>query len=202
MSDVIELPEGKSITENYIEYVTVVLEKFGKIAKLAHDGEVSPDDINYGLAQFMEVNLGLLAEYQRAKTEDSDLDIEYQQWYDDKFLAAKEAVNEANTSKGTKPALKEYETYLRVTFKDDYWGWIKKKKASETRVSFIRRLVEQYKKYDQILTVLSSNMRQEMRTLSLPNRLGDQPDKKLAESKVRTSFPSEEKVSQRRKIVS
>ncbi len=171
-----------NLVERYIEYVQGVMEKYSSNIDLIDDESVTPERLNYVLAQYMPSNSALISEYQRVKIEKANADMEYQQWYDNKFVETRKKLNEESKS-SSKIALKEIETELRNTYKDEYYNWQEKLIELEHKEAFMRRLLEQYKKFDQILTTLSNNMRSELSNLSLDNRINSNPKR----NKVRKS---------------
>ncbi len=174
-------------TDFYIEYVNAQIKKFGKTSKLIQDNTITPEALNRALGEYLEVNLALLSEYQRAKLNEVSIADEYQQWYDKAFTSVKSQMN-SNSEKTIKFALKEYEIQLRHQYQKEYYEWSSKIKESQMKVRFLLRVVDLYKKYDNILTTLSSNMRSEIRSLSLDTRMNADP-KIATRNKVINAFP-------------
>lgn len=171
------------IIEDYVEYVKKIIDIFSKDSNLVYEDDVRPQEINRALGSFMTVNLGLLAEYQRAKIEVYDLEKEYSNWYDPKFS---EICKKLNDIKGI--TLKEKEAEIRNIYNKEYFEWQDKIELARNKERFLLRYIELYAKFDNVLTCLSNNSRQEMRTLSLENRMNANP-KKIIENRVRTRFP-------------
>ena len=171
--------------EEYLELVDRVVKKYSDTTKLIHEGAVSPEDLNRALAQYLEVSIVLIGEYEQANVEFTVVKNKYQEWFDEKFVETKNRMNEGLTG-SKKLAVKEYETELRVTFKKEYREWQDKLVVLELKVGFFRRLNESYKQYDRILTALSGNMKQEMVSLSLGNRMNTS-EKGVSDNKIRRS---------------
>lgn len=181
-------------TDFYINYVNKQIKKFGKTAKLIENDSITPQALNRSLGEYLEINLGLLAEYQRAKLNEALLTDQYQQWYDKAFVNIKSQMNsDSDSNKTIKFALKEYETQLRHQYNKEYYEWASKIREAHMKVRFLLRIVDLYKKYDNILTTLSSNMRSEIRSLSIENRMNANPEK-ANQNKILTTFP---KIKQR-----
>lgn len=174
-------------TDFYIEYVNTQIKKYGKTAKLIQDNSISPESLNRALGEYLEVNLGLLVEYQRAKLNEASIADQYQQWYDRAFVNVKSQMN-SDSTKTAKFALKEYEIQLRHQYQKEYYEWSAKKNESQMKVRMLLRIVDLYKKYDNILTTLSANMRSEIRSLSIETRMNADPET-ATRNKVITSFP-------------
>ena len=174
--------------ESYVKLVNEVVERYGNTTRIIEDDHVSPEELNRALAEYLPNSMVLIGEYQMAKVDYAKVQIKYQEWYDTKFTETKRAMNEgAPASK--KFAVKEYETDVRVNNRLEYSEWQSELSTAEMKVNFMRRLVEIYKKYDNILTSLSNNSRQEMRTLSIGNRMNATPEG-VNKNKVRNSFPN------------
>lgn len=169
----------------YIEYVNSIIKDFGYIKNIVHKGEVTPQALNTALALYGRVGDGLIAEYQRIKEEHLKIDLEYNAWYDQKFEEARtEIINEYSNVKGVKPSVKEFDTRVRTKFAFEYETWQRKLRESEGKIRFLIRIMDNHKKFDGILVTLSSNMRQEMRSLSLDSRMNSNP----SQYKVRREF--------------
>lgn len=178
------------ITE-YIKYVQETIEKFSGIGNLIDNNEISPHRLNLALGQYYDISLALNSEYQRQKINHAHLETEYQIWYDEAFVKAKQEVLEENSrSSSAKPALKEYEIKLRTLFKSEWKEWNIALKESEAKTQFLLRLRETLNKYDNILTTIAYNMRSEMKALSIEDRSNANPEK-AHQRKQRQRFPVE-----------
>lgn len=170
------------MVEDYIKFVEETIENYRKVGDLVREDEVRPQDLNRALAYYFNSNLALAAEYQRAKIEEAELQIQYEEWWDNVFEKARETIRkEYEESKSIKPAVKEYETRARTANRVEFSSWKRKLTKAEAKTRFLLRLLETFKKYDSILTALSNNMRSEMRSLSLEDRMNRDP----AKNKVR-----------------
>lgn len=178
------------MNDTYIQYVEATIARYSEAGNLVRNKEVNPTDLNRVLAEFLQTNLTIIAEYQRAKVNKFSVENEYNIWYDQKFMDTRKSLfgeNETNS----KISVKEIETQLRVNNKDEYKIWQEKLAEADFKEQFLLRVVEQYKKLDQILVCLSQNLRQEMRTLSIDNRINADPEKN-SNNRVRTRFPEEQ----------
>lgn len=173
--------------EDYIKFVEKTIENHKKIGDLIRNDEIHPRELNTALGYYFNSNLALNAEYQRAKIEQAELEISFEEWWDKKFEEAKTQVrNEYEEGKGSiKPAVKEFDTRTRSNNRVEYTSWKRKLTTAEAKTRFLLRLLETFKKYDSILVTLSNNMRTEMRTLSLEDRM----NKDGTENKIRSQFP-------------
>jgi len=162
----------KNVAEEYIRYVSETVKKYSEVNRLiSKENEINPVDLNIALASYLETSMAIIAEYQRSKIEYYEISKEYEKWCDEKFIDCRNQMLKDNDAKSIKIAVKEIEATLRYQWKDEYYKRQDEVKSAEYRVSFLRRLVEQYKKFDQVLVTLSSNLRQEMRSISLPDRM-------------------------------
>lgn len=176
---------------DYIEYVQETINKFSSIGDLVQNDEISPNRLNKALGQFYDISLSLNAEYQRQKIQHAELETDYQIWYDNAFTEAKKIVLEENeSSKSAKPAMKEYEVKMRTVFKSEWREWNLALKKSEAKTQFLLRLRETLNKYDNILTTIAYNMRSEMKALSIEDRSNAHPEQ-ASSRKQRTRFPVE-----------
>lgn len=166
---------------DYLRYVSDTISKYRDNYKLINNNEINPIDINKCLANYMEVLYILTSEYQRVKAELLDTQNEFDKWYDEKFVKLRISMENEN-DKNTKHSLKEIETQLRYSNKEEYYLYQEKIKVADMKVRYLLRILDGWKKFDSILTTLSNNLRTEMRALSIENRVNEDPNK----NKVRT----------------
>ena len=162
---------NETVLQKYIKFVNEMFNKFERLGNLINDEKlVTPEKVNYALAMYYNLSISLNAEYQRQKLNYEILNQEFERWCDEKFEEAKkEILNEYKETK-IKPSLKEFETRMRIKNREEYNIKEMEVKEAEAKVKFLSRMQEILKSYDSILVTLSSNMRQEMRTLSLDSR--------------------------------
>lgn len=159
------------LVSNYIIYVKEQIDKYTKYSRLICNDQVHPDDLNSALANYLPINSMLLAEYQRVKVELFQINNNFEAWWDSKFVETRNKLISQTDNKNLKTSLKEIETILKVDCKIEYAEWQNKLKEAELKVSFLRRYVELYKNFQNILIALSQNMRQEMRILKTEDKM-------------------------------
>jgi hypothetical protein len=160
-----------NIVEDYIRYVSEIIKKYNESSSLIYKNEINPQDINKALASYIEVSSILIEEYQRRKINLYEIQKEYDIWYNKKFVDVRNQMIKDTESKTIKNSLKEIEILLKYQWESEYYKWQDKITKSEYQVSFMRRILDTYKKFDNILVCLSNNLRQEMKTLNLDNRM-------------------------------
>ena len=174
--------------ENVSEYLSFVqeqIDKFKKNVRLISDDHITPEAINRALAEFQEINSTLIAEYQRAKMDQYKIESEFQDFWDSEVAKAREEI--LSNIEGKKyPAYKEYELLAKQRNYDRYRDFQDRLKIEESRVAFLRRLLESFKKQDNILVNLSLNTRSELKALSLEDRANSNPKKRKARRTVST----------------
>jgi hypothetical protein len=161
---------------NYQDYVTYVQEQiklFEKYTHLIDDalGEITPQIVNYNLAHYTNVNIALNAEYQRKKNHLSRTRRDFQLWWDEKFVTIRRAQNPASSPASKWLSKQEIESETRAQYKDEYLKWREDLDDLEDQVSFIQRLLQQWSDHGKMLTTLSQNMRQEMLSLGIQDRV-------------------------------
>lgn len=165
--------EQNNQASDYITYVQEQIEQFKKYTNLIDDalGEITPAQVNYALANYTNVNIALNTEYQRKK---SELDREkraFQVWWDEQFVVVRREMNPP-TNPGTKWLSKqELESEVRSRNKTTYLQYRDKLDEIENQVSFLQRLLSQWADHGRMLTTLSQNMRQEMVSLGIQDRV-------------------------------
>jgi hypothetical protein len=165
---------------NYIEYVEQQIRRLKETSRLIQDGHILPYKVNKALAEYEEVSLGLTAEYQRVKTINKVLNRKYQAWWDEKFLEARDSLN-GDRVKSKFASKAEIESQTRHNNKREYFEWQDKLDESESKVRFILRLIDNWRKEDQILIQLSKNMTTEIRALYVQSDAGRKVKRNRAE---------------------
>lgn len=180
------------MNQDYIDYVESQITYLREQLKLNNGEEVTPLYINTVLSNYGNVGITLIGEYTRYKKLLFELQKEYSRWYDAKFMEVRRIMTSEYEGKTIKLSLKEIETGVKAKYEDDYWNWQDKINDMELRISFLRRLIDQWSKMDNVLNNLSKNMRQEMVSLSIENRL-NKNEQVNNRRKVRTTFPEPKK---------
>jgi hypothetical protein len=163
--------------EDYIKFVEEQIKVYQKRSNLVVDGEVPFTEVNRVLAEYSQVNLALIAEYNRKKKEKHDIEFAYQKWWDRRFVETRNKMIAETESKTIKISVKEIEAQVRYENEEKYEEWLNKKTSAEYQVRFMIRLLDNWKKIDTILVTLSNNARQEMKSLSIETRASEDRDK-------------------------
>lgn len=165
--------EQTNQTTDYITYVQEQIEQFKKYTNLIDDalGEITPSQVNYALANYTNVNIALNTEYQRKKSELDRKKRAFHVWWDEQFVIVRREMNPP-TNPGTKWLSKqELESEVRSRNKDEYLGYRDDLDDLENQVNFLSRLLSQWADHGKMLTTLSQNMRQEMVSLGIQDRV-------------------------------
>jgi hypothetical protein len=164
------MEQPSNFVEDYIKFVTEKIKRFESIGDLIRLDEVPIDKVFKAMANYFNACLALNAEYQRAKIDKLDVEIEYEAKYAEWFQEAKSSLYFANEEKKAKPALKEIEQQIIASHKVDYFVWKRRLANAEAKCDFFIRLRETLNKYDGILTGLAASMRSELRALNIEDR--------------------------------
>lgn len=150
--------------ESYIEEVQSQIEKFKEYLEIFDDysNEISPEKLNKALAHFSQVNFSLNAEYQRFRAELKNLEADFQEWFDKKFIETKTKLLEGKTS-SYKLSQSEIETQLRAENQKEHRQFFDKVTESKMKTDFLERLMKQWSEHGYNLKVISDNLRSELR---------------------------------------
>lgn len=158
--------------KEYIEFVQEQVKKYEKYSSITENAtEITPQEINTALANYSKVFDMLLSEYYRKKAELKDVEVAYQLWWDDKFCEVRRRLNDTSLPASKWLSKQEIESETRNKYKDDYKEWQYKFFKAEQETNFISRKLEGWKKVDSLLMTISHNMRSELKSLSLSDRL-------------------------------
>jgi hypothetical protein len=174
--------------EAYVAFVERVVKRSEQLGGLVTgDTMITPANVNYALAKWYEVSLGLCSEYERVKRDQAKLELNFQRWYDIHFEKAQAQLLAEYAVTKTKPSIKEIEVRTRTSVADEYYEWQEKILVAEMKTRTYLRLMSTVDRYDKILTTLSQNMRSEMSVLTLENRMNSD----TSDRNVRTAFPDD-----------
>ena len=168
---------------DYIEFVNDHVARYHQYTELVRDAiEITPEVINTALVNYGKVYDMLIAEYYRKKADLKEVQMNYEEWWDDKFCTVRRDINKYDVA-GTKWLSKqEIESEVRNQNKEEYKKWQSQLFKAEQESNFLSRKLEQWKKLDNILINISFNMRSELKSLSLENRMNkrlDNPIRKI-----------------------
>jgi len=163
------------LEQSYLQFVENQIKEFQILGDLTRGDEIPMDKVFHSMSMYYNTALMLNSLYQREKIRLKDLELSYEEWYSNRFADAKAAVRAENEGKNVKPALKEYEMYIKEAYRDDYFQWQRRIVDAECKCDFFLRLRETLNKYDNILCNLASAMRSELRALSIEDR--SKPDR-------------------------
>jgi predicted RNase H-like nuclease len=85
--------------------------------------------------------------------------------------------------KSIKLSVKEIDNEFQTEYSIEYWNWQDKIKEIQSQLDFLTDVKEQVKKWDNILCSLANNMRAEMKSLKIENRMNYNPERKIVEEK-------------------
>jgi len=163
----------KNTLEKYVEFVQEQIQKYHRYSQLINydAGEINPEAINTALAQYNDILLMLISEYNRLKADAHDVEVEYQIWWDDKFTSMRRQLNPPDIVASKWLSKSEIESETRAQYSKEYREWQDKLFQAQQKKAFLGQLLDSWKKMDSILITISTNLRAEMRSLSLDNRL-------------------------------
>lgn len=158
--------------EDYINFVNDHVEKYKGYTDLIRDAvEITPEVINSALANYGKVYDLLIAEYYRKKADLKEVQLGFEEWWDGKFCEIRQEINKYDIA-GTKwLSRQEIESETRNRNKAEYKDWQARLFKAEQEANFLSRKLEQWKKLDNILINISYNMRSELKSLSIENRM-------------------------------
>jgi len=156
--------------QDYISFVTGAIEKYKKSVNFIYNNEVNPHTINEALASYSEILFVLTSEYQRKKAEAYELELNFQTWWDEKFTLIRRELNNTDLPASKWVSKQEIESEVRYRNREEYKDWKAQLFGVQSKVSFYRQMLENWKRVDSILVQLSNNMRAEMKSLSTEDR--------------------------------
>jgi DNA-binding phage protein len=168
--DIKEVNKQKDV-EDYIIYAQNTLERYKQVRHLAENNNITPEQINRALADYMSTLSELIRMYEQIKLEYNNEKEDFQIWFDEKYIQIKEELNPVSLA-GTKwSSTKEIESYVRVRYKEEYQERKRALNLLEIKVATLRRVNDAYKNFSMLLNTMSKNMQTELSVLTLENRM-------------------------------
>jgi len=157
---------------DYIEFINEQVQRYKEYGLAALQSiELTIDDVNDKLLQYDTTTIMLIAEYNRKKAEQRQVEGDYQAWWDQKFIETKrEMIADRPDKEVSKIALKEYETQARYNNSLEYRDWQDRIFKVESEVSFLQRKLNSWEKVHDTLVTISYNIRSEMKSIGMVDR--------------------------------
>lgn len=153
----------------YVDFVLKSIETYRNYSdKLTSDDfQVYPQDVQYLLASYQSAKFGLLAEKHRRLQHWRLLSRQFKRWWNTKVDEARTELT-ANIKAGGKfPALKEYSIKAEEAHKQEYSDWQDRVEDAEDKYKFMEDLKKDWDEFQTILSSLNSNMKSELKSLSI-----------------------------------
>ena len=166
--------EEDTLSKEYIEFVMTTIANYRKYSdRLTSDlSEVHPQDVQYILANYQSVKLGLLSEVGRRQSAYRQMKRQFNLWWNTCTSVARTELI-ANITKGGKyPAVKDYTLQAEENNKEEYARRQEELQNAEDKLEFMKSLRDDWGSFQYILQVLNSNMTSELRSLSVDRDSG------------------------------
>jgi predicted RNase H-like nuclease len=172
------------LAERYIAWVQEIIKKYSDMTNMMQDDTeiLSPAQINSSLAYYLEISMTIASEYRRKAIELYDLEQNYLKWYNPLYKSIRKKMI-GEMPKSIKLSVKEIDNEFQTEYSIEYWNWQDKIKEIQSQLDFLTDVKEQVKKWDNILCSLANNMRAEMKSLKIENRMNYNPERKIVEEK-------------------
>jgi hypothetical protein len=157
--------------DDFVQYIEDQVAYMQGFLKLGAGKEVSFYELEEALKGYTHVHLSLLAMYNVARIEHMREEEEFNQWYAQKFVMVRAVHNLSEKTAQKWASQKELDCLLRSENLQEY----KTKKThlieTEQKYSFLGSLVKMWEGYSYTLSTLSTNIRAELGTSGMENRL-------------------------------
>jgi hypothetical protein len=155
----------QSDIEDYESFVQKKLEYIERYMDIIKNKEITPQIINHALANHGNILNWLDKEYDHMLMDYESLKEDYQADFDTWIIESRALLNEKRVS-SKYASNAEIEGQARVTHREDYTKWKRKLLIWEHKISFYKRIRNNWEAQRDILTNLSWNTRAELRSLT------------------------------------
>jgi len=171
-------------TTAYIDNVSKVIDLYKEYVSVIEGNNITPSVINEALANYEMILLTFIGEYSRKTHELFIVEEEFQSWWDERFVAVRRELNDSSLAASKWLSKSELQAETRVRYAKEYKEKNTKLFLKKEEVNLYRRLIDSWKKYDSMITNLSLNMRSELKSLSLQNRMNGLTESEKAKVRV------------------
>jgi hypothetical protein len=178
-------------SENQVKLAEFIQEKLDYIdnqCKLIKQGQVSIGAINDALSRYTGILGFLTNQYEGIMMEAEERKDEYQTDWDTWLIEASNQLNE-NRTKSKFASATEVEATARIKHREEYLKWKNKLNMLDRKVSFYRRLINNWMSQKDIIIELSRNSRGEMKALGIENLANYDEKKTREEEKPKVKMP-------------
>lgn len=169
------------MSDAYLDFVSQQVAAAENVISLIDDlkREVTPLRINTALAHFTNVSVALNSESHRKSKHLEYLEEELQAWMDARIIRIREQfVEDLGKSAAYKISAKEIESAARAGDPEEYKRLRSQIIDLQAEVSWCNRTLIQLNKHGDILEQIGNNMRSEIRSLGVENRM-NKPDMQI-----------------------
>jgi len=181
-------PEDK---EDYLDYVQKKIDYIQRYMDIIQNQEITPPVINHALAVHGSILMWLDREYEAMLFDFAAMKEDYQAEFDVWVIEARSTLNEKRvSSKFASNA--EIEGQARVTHREEYIKWKRKLLVMEHKISFYKRLRNNWADQRDTLANLSWNSRAEMKALGTEDYVNNVYKKKIVKKPIEKKNNDEE----------
>lgn len=150
--------------QGFFSFVEKKLEQMHKYSKAVKDvNNITFFELNEALANHYDVHTTLVGLYNTAAVELEVIEMQFQEWFDEKYVNKRKSVNSTSISAQKWASAKEIESMVRVENKEEYKQRWTKVIAMRRQVKFIQRLLEGWEGFKFSLQTMSKNMQVQYR---------------------------------------
>ena len=181
----------ESEKEEYLKYVQDKIKYVEQYMDIIKNYEITPQVINHALSNHGKIMNWLISEFEKISLDYEDLKEDYQVEFDKWVIEARKKLNDGRVASKF-ASNSEIEGCARVEHREEYLRWKRKLLIMEHKVSFYRRIRDNWQNQKDILTNLSWNTRTEMKNLNTEDYTNNVYQKKVIKKILKTPLSSNE----------
>lgn len=150
--------------QGFFSFVETKLDQMHKYASTVKDvNNITFYELNEALANHYDVHTSLVGLYNTADVEREVIEMDFQAWFDEKYMDMRKKMNPTSVSAQKWSSAKEIEAAVRVEYKDEYKQRYLKVVAARRQTKFIQRLLEGWEGFKFSLQTMSKNIQTQYR---------------------------------------
>jgi hypothetical protein len=169
-----EIPTRQKVAmteEEFFLFIEQEIAKYKKHSEFEISEDITFDALQKKLMEYTSLSLSLTQLQARYRYQVKSLKRAFNRWFDEKVVEIQSKTNRLDIAKTKWLSSTELERLARVAYCDEYQTKLEEVDSMEAREKFINSLIDNWQSHNYVLGQLSSNIRSEIGTLNMGNRL-------------------------------
>lgn len=147
--------------KEYVAFTVGAISNMKPLSKLIRDGELDPNQINFVLAEYTNILLGLINIQDKFVNTIELYETEFDKWFDPKYIELRNEINKDRIA--SKLATKEeIRIQVKVKYAEQYYEFQEHIRELKAKERYYGKLIKTWEREENVLRTISNNLRTEM----------------------------------------